>query len=164
MDVKMKNSQRAALGQYLSEVPEGYTYSEILEFIEQGSDEVLVSKYYENAPASQLVEDIENTQEFLADIIRSSGGSDIDPPPVIVVSIGEDGTIENVESNFDVKVIELNNKGLADQESKQVTINDTDYLARSQMFNAIDDQDYIQGIVVKIGDDVEQASSSRPRP
>jgi hypothetical protein len=59
----MKQSERFALNEHLSEFPDDKTFEEILELILNEDESVIIWEPFENYPADDVIEIIVNTKE-----------------------------------------------------------------------------------------------------
>ena len=59
----MKKSERFALNEYLSEFPDDKTFEEIIELILNEDESVIIWEPFENYPAEDVTEMIENTKD-----------------------------------------------------------------------------------------------------
>lgn len=53
-----------ALGEHLSEWPEDLSYEKVLEFIENGDEDIITYEPFEDYPGHELVEKIETMKRF----------------------------------------------------------------------------------------------------
>ena len=60
--IRMKVSERFALGQWLSDYPDDKTYDEVLEMITEEHEDVLLWETIENYPPESVIEMIDDTR------------------------------------------------------------------------------------------------------
>jgi len=60
--IRMKVSERFALGQWLSDYPDDKTYDEVLEMITEEHEDVLLWEPIENYPPESVIEMIDDTR------------------------------------------------------------------------------------------------------
>ena len=60
--IRMKVSERFALGQWLSDYPDDKTYDEVLEMIEEEHDDIILWEPIENYPPESVIEMIDDTR------------------------------------------------------------------------------------------------------
>jgi hypothetical protein len=60
--IRMKVSERFALGQWLSDYPDDKTYDEVLEMIEEEHDDIILWEPIENYPPESVIEIIDDTR------------------------------------------------------------------------------------------------------
>ena len=65
----MKHSQRFALNEWLSEYPLELSYDEVVELLLKEDERVAVWHWFENTPAHELVENIENTLMHFENVV-----------------------------------------------------------------------------------------------
>lgn len=66
----MKTSERFALNEWLTEYPENLTYDEILELLREEDESVTVWRWFECIPTTDLIENIDNTQQHFAAVTQ----------------------------------------------------------------------------------------------
>lgn len=66
----MKQSERFALNEHLSEFPENKTFEEILELILNEDESVIIWEPFENYPAEDVIEIIVNTKEHFETVTK----------------------------------------------------------------------------------------------
>jgi hypothetical protein len=60
--IRMKVSERFALGQWLSDYPDDKTYEEVLDLITEEHEDVILWEPIENYPPERVIEIIEDTR------------------------------------------------------------------------------------------------------
>lgn len=60
--IRMKVSERFALGQWLSDYPDDKTYDEVLEMITEEHEDVILWETIENYPPESVIEMIDDTR------------------------------------------------------------------------------------------------------
>jgi len=65
--IRMKVSERFALGQWLSDYPDDKTYDEVLALITEEHEDVILWETIENYPPESVIEMIEDTRSSFED-------------------------------------------------------------------------------------------------
>jgi len=65
--IRMKVSERFALGQWLSDYPDDKTYEEVLDLITEEHEDVILWEPIENYPPESVIEIIEDTRSSFED-------------------------------------------------------------------------------------------------
>lgn len=66
----MKQSERFALNEHLSEFPDDKTFDEIIELILNEDESVIIWEPFENYPAEDVIEIIENTKDHFETVTK----------------------------------------------------------------------------------------------
>jgi hypothetical protein len=66
----MKQSERFALNEHLSEFPDDKTFDEIIELILNEDESVIIWEPFENYPVEDVCEIIENTKDHFETVIK----------------------------------------------------------------------------------------------
>lgn len=65
--IRMKVSERFALGQWLSDYPDDKTYDEVLSMITEEHEDIILWETIENYPPESVIEMIEDTRSSFED-------------------------------------------------------------------------------------------------
>jgi hypothetical protein len=65
--IRMKVSERFALGQWLSDYPDDKTYDEVLSMITEEHEDIVLWETIENYPSESVIEMIEDTRSSFED-------------------------------------------------------------------------------------------------
>ena len=65
--IRMKVSERFALGQWLSDYPDDKTYDEVLSMITEEHEDIILWETIENYPPESVIEIIEDTRSSFED-------------------------------------------------------------------------------------------------
>lgn len=67
----MRVSERFALNEWLSDYPPEKTYDEVIDLLRDYDDQVTVWHWFEAMPPSELIENIDNTQQHFQAVVNN---------------------------------------------------------------------------------------------